>query len=71
MDRTHINCCSSAAEQQFAHNWKGGVSQNILVCCSFDLQFQYMLSRWDGCAADASMYNNARLSNLTILDGKY
>lgn len=44
---------------------------NLLACCSFDLRFQYILSGWDGSAADATMYNEARLSDLLIPPGKY
>jgi hypothetical protein len=44
IDGTHINCCPSVAERQSAWNQKGGVSQNCLACCSFDLHFQYVLS---------------------------
>jgi hypothetical protein len=71
MDGTHINCCPSSEERHLARDRKGGVSQNTLACCSFDMRFQYMMSGWDGCAADASMYNDARLSDLAIPEGKY
>jgi hypothetical protein len=60
IDGTHINCCPSVAKRQSAWNRKGGVSQNCLACCSFDLRFQYVLSGWDGSAADAAVYENAR-----------
>ncbi len=50
MDGTHINCCPSAEERHLACDRKGGVTQNTLACCGFDLRFQYMLSGWDGCA---------------------
>lgn len=59
MDGTHINCCPSSEEQHLVHDRKGEVSQNTLACCSFDMQFQYVMSGWDRCAADASMYNDA------------
>ena len=71
IDGTHVKCCPSTYERQSAHNQKGFVLQNILACCSFDLQFQYILSGWDGSAADAAIYNNAYQSNLTIPEGKY
>lgn len=35
------------------------------------MRFQYILSGMDGCTADASMYNDARLSDLTIPADKY
>jgi hypothetical protein len=71
MDGTHINCCPSALEHEQAQNRKGFCSQNCLACCSFDLQFLYILSGWDGSAADASVFNDARQSDLTIPAGRY
>ena len=71
MDGTHINCSPSAAERQSARNRKGGITQNCLACCTFDLRFQYILSGWDGSSADATVYNNARLTDLRIPPGKY
>ncbi|KAF8478129.1 hypothetical protein DFH94DRAFT_634095 [Russula ochroleuca] len=37
IDGTHINCSLSALEQDGCRNRKGGLSQNCLACCSFDL----------------------------------
>jgi len=71
MDGTHIACCPSAAECTANQNWKGGVTQNTLACCSFDMQFQFMQSGWEGSVADATMYHNACLTDLPISEGKY
>lgn len=71
MDGTHINCCPSADFRHLARDRKGGVTQNTLACCGFDLRFQYILSGMDGCTADASMYNDAHLTDLKIPVGKY
>lgn len=71
MDGTHINCCPAGDERHLARDRKGGVSQNTLACCGFNMRFQYILSGMDGCTADASMYNDARLSDLTIPADKY
>ena len=71
IDGTHVKCCPSTYERQSARNRKGFVSQNVLACCSFDLRFQYVLRGWDGSAADAAVYNDARQSDLTIPEGKY
>ena len=35
------------------------------------MHFTYVLSGWEGSMADASIYNDARLNNLAIPDGKY
>ena len=71
MDGTHISCCPSAAKQELSCNHKGWMSQNCLACCSFDMLFQYMLSRWDGSAADAVIFNNAWQSDLRVPDSQY
>jgi hypothetical protein len=71
IDGTHINCCPSTTERQSARNRKGGVTQNCLACCTFDLKFQYVLSGWDGSAADAAVYDDARQSDLTVLAGRF
>jgi len=71
MDGTHIVCCPSAAECTVNWNQKGGVTQNTLACCSFDMQFQFMQSGWEGSVADATMYHNACFTDLPIPEGKY
>ena len=45
--------------------------QNCLACCTFNLRFQYVLSGWDGSAADAAVYDNARQTDLTVPAGKF
>lgn len=51
-------------------NRKGVLSQNILVGCDFDLRFTYVLSGWEGSAADSTIYTNARLVDFRVPDGK-
>jgi len=71
MDGTHIACAPSATERAANRNRKGGVTQNTLACCSFDMEFQFMQSGWEGSVADFTMYHRARLVDLPIPDGKY
>jgi hypothetical protein len=71
MDSTHINCAPSAAKHQAAYNCKSRVSQNTLACVSFSVRFLYMVSEWEGSAADASMYTHLWYTNLCISEGKY
>ncbi len=66
IDRTHIPCNPSAEEHHKAsQNWKGGVSQNCLAACLFDLWFQYVLSGWEGSIADMAMYCDACANDLS------
>lgn len=70
IDGTHINCTPSAQDVHSARNRKGGVTQNCLAVVSFQMRFLLFISGWDGCAADATMYAKARLSDFRIPPGK-
>jgi hypothetical protein len=50
---------------------RGGTTQNVLACCSFDLKFQYFLSGADGASSDATLFIDACTSNLSVPPGKY
>jgi hypothetical protein len=50
---------------------RGGTTQNVLACCSFDLKFQYFLSGADGASSDATLFIDARTSDLSVPPGKY
>ena len=51
---------------------KGYPTQNVLVACSFDLKFTYVLPGWEGTASDSRIIKNAliRNNNLKIPLGK-
>jgi hypothetical protein len=44
IDGTHINCCPSAADRQATRDRKGGITQNCLAICGFDMTFYYVFS---------------------------
>ena len=71
IDGTHIPCTPSVEERETARDRKGGLSQNCLACCSFDLRILYFVSGWDGSAADATMFTHSRLHDLRVPPGKY
>ena len=70
LDWTHINCSPSEEERQTSHNQKGLLTQNCLIACSFDLLFTYVLSGWEGSAADSLIYHNACLTTFPVPNGK-
>ena len=70
LDGTHVPCSPLAEECEAYCNRKGGVSQNCLVVCSFDLRFLYVLSGWEGSIVDMAMYRDAHAVDLPILEGK-
>ena len=47
------------------------MTQNCLTACNFNLEFVYIFSGWEGSATDSAMFNDARLTDLHILPGKY
>jgi DDE superfamily endonuclease len=71
INSTHINCCPSAADQQAARDRKGGLSQNSLAICGFDMVFYYMFSSWEGSASDSTMFHDTRVTDLPIPPGRY
>jgi len=71
IDGTHINCSATAEMRQAAHNHKGGVTQNCLAICCFNMTFYYIFSGWDGSAADSMMFYDAHVTDLHIPPQKY
>jgi DDE superfamily endonuclease len=71
MDETHINCSASAEMHQAACDQKGGVTQNCLATCGYDMIFYYIFSRWNGSAADSTMFYDACMMDLYIPADKY
>jgi len=50
---------------------KGRISTNLLAACLFNLCFCYILSGWEGSAADSRTFDDARRTNLGIHPGTY
>ena len=71
IDGTHIKVNPPAAECARYHNRKTGTSTNVLAACTFDMHFCYVLSGWEGSAADGLVFEDARKHTFTIPKGKY
>ena len=63
MDGTHIPKMVPGQEIDSYRNRHGIFSQNVLVDCSFDLEFIYVLSGWEGSAHDSKVLNYALSRN--------
>jgi len=50
---------------------KGRISTNLLAACLFLLQFCYVLSGWEGSAADSCIFKDACRSDFAIMPGTY
>src|SRR5882724_4183823 len=56
LDGTHISARPPASDRARYHNHKGGISQNGLAATTFDMQFCYILSGWEGSASDGGSF---------------
>ncbi|KAL5725947.1 hypothetical protein ACHQM5_009028 [Ranunculus cassubicifolius] len=59
IDGTRIPALIASCEKVPFINRERAASQNVLVACSFDLQFQYVLAGWEGSATDSRVLNSA------------
>jgi hypothetical protein len=71
LDGSHIHSAPPANERASSRNRKGFISQNCLFACSFNLQFVFAYTGWEGSATDARVYESALLDGLDIPEGKY
>ena len=53
LDGTYVPCVPPREIAELYRSRKGFFSLNVLVVCSFDMKFTYMLSGWEGSAHDA------------------
>ena len=71
IDGSHIDAYVPDEVVARYRNRKGGVSQNVLAVCDFDMKFTYVLSGWEGSAADSTIYADARRKGLSLPPGKF
>ena len=71
IDGTHIPPHVPASVHPCYWNRKGEVSQNVLAACTFDMCFCYVLSGWEGSAADSAIFDNARGEDFLIPKTKF
>jgi len=71
LDGSHFAISPPANERASNRNRKGFVSQNCLFACSFDLQFVFSYTGWEGSATDARVFEAALQKDLIVPEGKY
>jgi hypothetical protein len=72
IDGTQINAGVVSAETApLMRNRKGGITQNVLAVCTFDLRFLYVLTGIEGSAADSSIYFLARQTSFPVPNNRY
>ncbi|KAL2492497.1 putative harbinger transposase-derived nuclease [Abeliophyllum distichum] len=55
IDGTHIAANVPVEDQARYRNMKQVISQNVLVACTFDMKFTYVLAGWEGSAHDGRL----------------
>ncbi|GJR71449.1 Myb/SANT-like domain-containing protein [Tanacetum coccineum] len=73
IDRTHVRVRVPNRDAPRYQGRKGYPTINVLVACTFNLKFSYVLSGWEGTASDSRIVKDAltRDDKLIIPDGKY
>jgi hypothetical protein len=71
IDGTHIMAVVAPAEERAYRNRKGFLSQNVLACCKFNLQFCFVLAGWEGSAHDGRVLADAIEKGFATPTGKY
>ena len=70
-DCSHIDSWVADEDMARYRNRKGGITMNILAACTFDLRFCYVLSGWEGSAADGRVFDDARKVDFAIPPGTF
>ena len=71
LDGTHIPAHVPEERCAAYQNQKGQLSQNVLAACDTDMKFTYILSGWEGSAANGRVFEDARSTNFTIPEGRF
>lgn len=71
VDGTHLDAFVAEEDLSRYRSRKGRISTNVLAACTFDLQFCYLLTGWEGSAADSRVFDNARRTDFPIAPGTY
>lgn len=71
IDGTHIPAFVPAEDRARYRNRKKFISQNVLAAVSFDMRFVYVLSGWEGSAADSAILEDAQATDFRIPEGKF
>lgn len=66
VDGSLLDAFVSAVDMARYLSRKGRVSTNLLAACRFSLLFCYILSGWEGSAADSRVFDNARRTDFPI-----
>lgn len=69
IDGSHIGASVPPSLAAACRNRKGFLSQNVLAVVTFDGLFCYIMTGWEGSAADSTIYQDACTKDLSIPPG--
>jgi hypothetical protein len=59
IDGSLLDAFVATGDMSRYHSQKGCISTNLFVACQFNLLFCYILSGWEGSAADGQVFDDA------------
>ena len=71
LDGSHFHTAPALEERPNYRNREGFLSQNCLFACSYDFQFVFAYTGWEGSAIDAQVLESALENGFDIPDGYY
>ena len=71
LDSTHILAHVPEEKRGAYWNCKAQLSQNVLAACDMDMKFIYILSGWEGSAADSCVFEDACSTDFVVPEGCY
>ena len=72
IDGTHISVHVPEHKRAPFRNRKGTLSQNVLMGCTFDMRFFYVLPGWEGSAGDTRVLDSALIDGeFPMYEGRY
>ncbi|KAL8520621.1 hypothetical protein ACS0TY_011240 [Phlomoides rotata] len=73
LDGTYINVTVPVQDRAHYRNIKGDISVNVLAVCDINMNYVYVLTGWEGSAADSRVLRNAitRSNGFRIPQGNY
>ena len=72
IDGTHFSVfVPSSSDTARYRDRKSVLTQNVLAACSFEAEFVYVMSGWEGSAADSQVFDDARHTDFKVPQGFY
>ena len=71
LDGSHFLLHCPEKDKSRFRNRHGDLSQNVLACVDFDMNFVYVLAGWEGFAHDGRVIRDAQQKGFEVPEGRY